>query len=329
MFMKFSCHRYAGLESRKSGKAKTTPAHQGKFPSAPPSPFASAFSARSVKGRYAFRSASLHCTLDFTARLRPTRHTMAAPGEISFPSRRYQKARNSRKTTTQLPSSALSSTDLCFPGTACPLFADGSDACRVSAMRFPPPRSLLSSIGVWACPVCVSRFPKGCLFVPRHPGGPAYPTYIRAAALLTLGLARGFAPSNPARPAKAPGGPKAKGGRAMKKAAARTSGVLVRLHPEEKELLRLNAGLYGLSVSDYVRRNCLSFHLRKSPMEKERLRQLARIGANLNQIARWANTHKRAVETVEVLTALASLERTVGAFMAAEESDAENVEGAP
>ena len=43
-------------------------------------------------------------------------------------------------------------------------------------------------------------------------------------------------------------------------------------------------------------------------MEKERLRQLARIGANLNQIAKWANTYKRAVEAVEVLTALASLE---------------------
>lgn len=107
----------------------------------------------------------------------------------------------------------------------------------------------------------------------------------------------------------------------MKRAVARASSVLVRLHPEEKELLRLNAGLYGLSVSDYVRQNCLSFHLRKSPMEKERLRQLARIGVNLNQLAKWANTHKRAVEAVEVLTALASLEREIGAFMAAEKTE--------
>ncbi len=113
----------------------------------------------------------------------------------------------------------------------------------------------------------------------------------------------------------------------MKKAAARTSGVLVRLHPEEKELLRLNAGLYGLSVSDYIRQNCLSFHLRKSPMEKERLRQLARIGVNLNQLAKWANTYKRTVEAIEVLTALASLEREIGAFMAAEKPEAEKTEG--
>ena len=113
----------------------------------------------------------------------------------------------------------------------------------------------------------------------------------------------------------------------MKTSAARTSGVLVRLHPEEKELLRLNAGLYGLSVSDYIRQNCLSFHLRKSPMEKERLRQLARIGVNLNQLAKWANTYKRAVETVEIITALSSLEREIGAFMASEKPEAEKTEG--
>ncbi len=115
----------------------------------------------------------------------------------------------------------------------------------------------------------------------------------------------------------------------MRTTIARATSLRIRLHPEEKDLLRLNAGLQGLSIADYIRQNCLSFHLRKSPMEKERLRQLARIGANLNQIARWVNTHKRAVETVEVLTALASLEREIGAFMTVEESDAENVEGEP
>ncbi len=115
----------------------------------------------------------------------------------------------------------------------------------------------------------------------------------------------------------------------MRATVARATSLRIRLHPEEKDLLRLNAGLQGLSIANYIRQNCLSFHLRKSPMEKERLRQLARIGANLNQIARWINTHKRTVEAVEVLTALASLEREIIAFMAAEQSDAENAEGAP
>lgn len=113
----------------------------------------------------------------------------------------------------------------------------------------------------------------------------------------------------------------------MRTTAARATSLRIRLHAEEKDLLRLNAGIQGLSIADYIRQNCLSFHLRKSPMEKERLRQLARIGVNLNQIAKWANIHKRAVEAIEILTALSSLEREIGAFMASEKSEAEKTEG--
>ena len=43
--------------------------------------------------------------------------------------------------------------------------------------------------------------------------------------------------------------------------------------------------------------------------EKERIRQLARIGSNMNQIARWANTYKKRAEAVEVITRLIVLER--------------------
>ena len=115
----------------------------------------------------------------------------------------------------------------------------------------------------------------------------------------------------------------------MRRKTARAASLRIRMHPEEMDLLRLNAGIQGLSVSDYIRQSCLSFHIRKSPMEKERLRQLGRIGSNLNQIARWANTYKRAVEAVEVLTALASLEREIGAFMAMEKTGAEKTEDEP
>jgi hypothetical protein len=48
-------------------------------------------------------------------------------------------------------------------------------------------------------------------------------------------------------------------------------------------------------------------------LEKERLRQLARIGANLNQLARWANTHKRRAEALDILITLAALERELHA----------------
>jgi hypothetical protein len=44
-------------------------------------------------------------------------------------------------------------------------------------------------------------------------------------------------------------------------------------------------------------------------MEKERLRHYARMGSNLNQLARWVNVHKNRAEALDVLIALASFER--------------------
>ncbi len=44
-------------------------------------------------------------------------------------------------------------------------------------------------------------------------------------------------------------------------------------------------------------------------IERKRTRQLARIGNNLNQLVRWANTHKEAAEAVTVIANLVSFER--------------------
>ena len=104
----------------------------------------------------------------------------------------------------------------------------------------------------------------------------------------------------------------------MKKTAhARSAAVVIRVHPEERDLLKLNAGLHGMSVSDYVRQTCLGLRLRRTPEEKRRLRELARIGSNLNQLARWANTYKESLEAVEVIAALTSLETQIENFASA------------
>ena len=101
-----------------------------------------------------------------------------------------------------------------------------------------------------------------------------------------------------------------------KETHARAMAVVIRVHPEERDLLKLNAGLHGLSVSDYVRQTCLGLRLRRTPEEKRRLRELARIGSNLNQIARWANTYQDSLKAVEVIAALASLETQIESFAA-------------
>ena len=110
----------------------------------------------------------------------------------------------------------------------------------------------------------------------------------------------------------------------MKKTThARSAAVVIRVHPEERDLLKLNAGLHGMSVSDYVRQTCLGLRLRRTPEEKRRFRELVRIGSNLNQLARWANIHKESLEAVEVLAALASLESQIENFAAGANSKAE------
>ena len=46
-------------------------------------------------------------------------------------------------------------------------------------------------------------------------------------------------------------------------------------------------------------------------VERERTRELARIGSNLNQIARWANIHKENAEALEVAAHLVAIERAL------------------
>ena len=60
-------------------------------------------------------------------------------------------------------------------------------------------------------------------------------------------------------------------------------------------------------------------------VECERTRQVSRIGNNLSQVTRWANTHKGAAEAVEVLARLVSIERALTAlarFESPEDDDA-------
>ena len=87
--------------------------------------------------------------------------------------------------------------------------------------------------------------------------------------------------------------------------------IKMRVTPEEKKDITAKAEGQGQTVTDFIRQRALDYRLRQTPLEKERLLQLARIGANLNQLARWANRHKSRADAMEVLAALMSLERAV------------------
>jgi hypothetical protein len=83
----------------------------------------------------------------------------------------------------------------------------------------------------------------------------------------------------------------------------------LRVTKTEREAIAAKAAAQGLTVADFLRQRAFHYRLRQTPLEKERIRQLARIGANLNQLARWANTHKRRAEALDILITLTALER--------------------
>jgi hypothetical protein len=95
------------------------------------------------------------------------------------------------------------------------------------------------------------------------------------------------------------------------KAMKRDRIIRFRVSAEEKSLIEEKASADSQTVTDFLRQRALHYRLRTSPNEKERIRQVARIGNNLNQIARWANTYKEKAETMTILAALVSLERAV------------------
>ena len=118
------------------------------------------------------------------------------------------------------------------------------------------------------------------------------------------GLARGLAPFDPH-----PGGRE----RSIM-SAGREVWVKIRASEAERAEWHAKARSVGLSLSDLVRRSVgrvRTWTVAHAELERERTRELARIGSNLNQIARWANTHKENAEVLEVVAHLVAIERAL------------------
>lgn len=78
----------------------------------------------------------------------------------------------------------------------------------------------------------------------------------------------------------------------MKKGRQRVVRFEVKLNYEEDEKLRCNSEKCKISKSEYVRRLIMNKKIREKPDDKfyEVMTSLTRIGNNLNQIARKANS---------------------------------------
>lgn len=88
--------------------------------------------------------------------------------------------------------------------------------------------------------------------------------------------------------------------------------IEVRCSEQDRAAWKAKADAAGLTLSELVRQSLgrvRTWTVKDRRAARERVLQLARIGNNLNQIARWANTHKSAADATEVIGALVSIER--------------------
>lgn len=86
----------------------------------------------------------------------------------------------------------------------------------------------------------------------------------------------------------------------------------IRCSVNEKADLKIRADAAGVTVSELVRQSLgrvRTWTASHRQAHRERTLELARIGTNLNQIARWCNTYKTTAEATEVLAALVAVER--------------------
>ena len=96
--------------------------------------------------------------------------------------------------------------------------------------------------------------------------------------------------------------------------AGRAVWVKIRSSDAERAEWHAKARSAGLSLSDLVRRSVgrvRTWTVAHTELERERTRELARIGSNLNQIARWANTYREAADALEVVAHLVAIERAL------------------
>lgn len=98
--------------------------------------------------------------------------------------------------------------------------------------------------------------------------------------------------------------------------------IKIRTNPEEKRRWQDLAENRGVSLSDLVRSSLGGLRLRKRrptpPVDPTLLRELARIGNNLNQLARVAHRHPP-VEAAALLIRLIEIDREISMIRAAHE----------
>ena len=100
--------------------------------------------------------------------------------------------------------------------------------------------------------------------------------------------------------------------------------IKIRTTPEQRAAWYEKARLKGVSFSELVRASLdgLVVHRRHQlrRVDPDLLRQLARLGNNLNQLARWANRDQRYADSAAMLGQLIEIDRELARLRAAYEA---------
>ncbi len=94
----------------------------------------------------------------------------------------------------------------------------------------------------------------------------------------------------------------------------RDTTITLRVSQSEKLAWQAKADLVGMTLSNLIRQaisRTKTWTAADKSLVKEQTRQIVRIGNNLNQIARWANTYKSTAEAVQIIQALRLVEQSL------------------
>ena len=94
----------------------------------------------------------------------------------------------------------------------------------------------------------------------------------------------------------------------------RDTNLTIRVSQAEKLAWKEKSDLSGMTISNLIRQAIFrtkTWTVADKSLVKEQTRQIARIGNNLNQIARWANTYKSTAEAIEIIQALRLIEQAL------------------
>ena len=94
----------------------------------------------------------------------------------------------------------------------------------------------------------------------------------------------------------------------------RTAVVRARVTPAEHADWLAKAAAAGVSPSRLLRQamaRTRTWTAAAAAVERDRTRQVARIGNNLNQIARWANSQATPIDAFEIIAHLIIIEREI------------------